>query len=56
MKGNVYALKLERKPFADEYNSKGQRLPRFAVRKATGKTPAQAYMSCLLYTSPSPRD
>jgi hypothetical protein len=41
---STYALKLERKPFSEPHNSKGQELPRFVVRKASGKTPSQAFM------------
>jgi hypothetical protein len=40
---NEYVLKLEKKPFADDFNSKGQPTPRFVVRNAKGKTPSNAF-------------
>lgn len=42
-KTKMYIFKLERKPFADSFNSKGQLLPRFVIRKGKGTSASKAY-------------
>ncbi len=43
MKTKTYIMKLERKPFAEPFNSKGQKLPKYAIRKAKGKSASEAF-------------